>query len=322
MKKYAYPIKIDEAIKDFIQIIDEKNMRAKFDQKIAENASELKDIRMQLKDAYRKPQEGCRVSNEFKEKINNLDLDESIIRDQKIEIERSLDRLTEKYIGITEVEKEEAETLITRFNSEVTGFQNAYSEELKRIIEKDLVEKGEAMLAEYKSYVDNILLDIEVGDFSFFKVKDFEKHNFKSVYELISKNVKKEDVYEEIEIVNYNRGWFEFWKPKTIKVQRSAGVKQTVNVAELVQKEIPEVSSIIKENVENIFREGQKETQSFKKSFNESIDALNGVVAKLLDEITAKVSNTEKLKQELASNKIKIQWISDIKAEIDDIMNF
>jgi hypothetical protein len=322
LKKYAYPIKIEEAISDFVSIIDEKNMRDKFDRKIAENSSELTKIKKQLAEAFVKHKEGKKTSEEFKTKINDLTLDEKIIRNEKMAIEQSLDDLTKNYMGIDEVEKDEAERIVTKFNEEVSGFQYEYSENLKKTIERELIQKGEAMLSEYKSYVDNILVDIEIGDFNFFKVKDFNKNNFKSVYELVNKNVKKEEIYEDVEFTNYNRSWWQVWKPKTIMVHKNAGVKTTVNVTKLVMDEMPEVSNIIKNNIETIFYDAQEEAENFKKTFGKSIDELNGVVANLLKEITEKVSDTEKLKKELVANEAKITWIKNIKEKIDSIMNF
>lgn len=322
LKKYAYPIKIEEAVKDFVTIIDERNMKAKFDQKIVEDNNELEKIRVQLADAYEKHEEGRKASEEFKDKINDLELDDRIIRNEKMEIESALDNLTRKYIGTHEVEKEEAEKVVTMFNAEVSGFQYEYSEKLKRTIDRKLVAKGEEMLSEYKSYVDNILVDIEIGDFNFYKVEEFDKNNFKSVYDLINKNVKKEELFEDIEFTNYNRAWYEIWKPKTITVRKSAGVRQTVDVSQLVQDEMPEISNIIKNNIEKIFDDAKEEAERFKIEFARSIDQLNGVVDKLLEEINEKVSDTEKLKQELINNENKIKWISNIKSRIDEIMNF
>ena len=322
LNKYAYPIKIEEAIKDFVATIEEQSMRANFDEKIANNAAQLNEIRAQLKDAYEKHQIGQKASIEFKKRINQLELNEQIISDRQIEIEMYLDRLLERYIGIDEVDIEEATNLVTKFNDEIISFQYTYADNLQASIEKELIAKGEKMLAEYKSYLDSILVNIQVGNFDFFKVRAFEQKTFKSVNELISSNVHKEEVYEDVEHINFNRNWYEFWKPKTVTMRRAAGVRQTVNISQLVQNEITDVSNIIKANIENIFRNAQKQTEEFKTEFNNNIDSLNQVVEGLLNEINEKVSDTEKVKAEIEANKSKILWINDIKKQLDDIMKF
>ena len=51
IEKYAYPMKIQDAVRDVIRILDGLDMKNKFDQMLTEDEGKLEQVQRQIEDA-------------------------------------------------------------------------------------------------------------------------------------------------------------------------------------------------------------------------------------------------------------------------------
>ena len=72
--KYAYPIKINDAITDIVRILDELDMRAKFAESLAKDEKKLEQVRGQIDQAQKKHQDSESVYQDFKSRIEGLEM--------------------------------------------------------------------------------------------------------------------------------------------------------------------------------------------------------------------------------------------------------
>ena len=326
IEKYAYPMKIKDAIKDIVSILDELNMKARFDEVIAGDDDKLKAVRKQIAEANRKYENSNEIYEAFKKKIEDINLGAISERDEVKKVEEELHSMLRDYDGKEEVDKLEADSLLTTFQEKLEDFQKDCEAQLNRRIDSLIFTKCTEMLEEYTSIIRSVLEDIKIEGYDFRKINSFDKIKITNVNEIKKKN--EHDRYRDETRWRDNPerfgffGKFKFWKPKKISYTVSVKDGVDVNVKDIIIGILAIFLPSIKDNISSMFRQCETQIKEYKDAFNENIDTLNKEIGNILKRLEEDTMESVTLEQRVKDNKELADWVSEKESEIRTLLAF
>ena len=326
IEKYAYPMKIKDAIKDIIQILDELDMKAKFDASIAGDSERLDTIRKQIRMAKEKNANSQVVYDSYKQKIEKFNLKSIDKKEEERKIEKALNKMTEKYDNKTSVDKIEADRMIEDFQTKLDFFQTACESEITRLIDEKIFSEGSKMLDEYSKAVVDILQDIEIEGYDFRKVSSFGKIKINNLQDIAKQNEKDRYKDENRWKDNPERtgffGKFKFWKPKQVSytVQVKDGID--VDVRNIIVGIMTEFAISAKKNVVDMFEQAENQIQGYKNAFKDNIDNLQMEITNIIVELEEKTAEFAMIEERVAENKALAEWVALKENELRTLVSF
>ena len=324
--KYAYPIKINDAITDIVSILDELDMKAKFAESIAKDEKKLEQVRAQIGQAQKKHKNSEAVYKDFKSKIENLEMEGINEEDEQFEVERQLEVITRSYRRSKDVDKTEADRLILEFQGDLEVLQRKCEQNLNREIDLNIFQKCNVMLENYAELVRSILGNIEIEGYDFQKINSFERIRISNINDLKLKNqhdrFRTETRWKDNPAREGFWGFFKFWEPKEISytVQVKDGVD--VNVNNIIINVMDDFAESLKNNISNMFVQANKQMEEYKEAFNSNIDGLKSEIEKILFELSEETKQSEVLKEEVEKNRKKANWVAQEEEKIRNLLTF
>lgn len=307
VEKYAYPIKVSDAVNDIIDTIEEKKMRSNFKRLLSMDENKRKKIEKQIKESTGKKTEGEAVKARFEKDIKGYVLSDEIKNkcDKIVEdlfdgiVNDTVDKLTEP-----KIRQDVAKSVVDSFSHDVETVEKKLDERVKKIINEEIYEKGEKILSEFKKSIQKIKDNSNIEGFDFGKVKDLKKFDFGNIRDVVKEITSTEDITREKkdEIPNPDKHWYTPWRPKFIEkiTVEKIGTIEYVNKAEL-RWEILRVKIIEQKNVKEIISEAGDLIAVFKKDFKKRLEDFNGTINSVL----AELENSIKEEETVEKNKKK-----------------
>lgn len=326
IEKYAYPMKIKDSIKDIEGILDELNMKAKFDESIANDGRKLELVRRQIKDARCKHSASEKVYESFKNKVNSVNLGSLNQKEELKQVEKELQKMSREYDGKDKVDKIEADGLITTFQDKLEDFQKKCEAELNRRIDQMIFSKCTEMLDEYSKIIRSILDDIEIEGYDFSRTTSFDKIKITNINDIRKRN--EQDRYREEKRWKDNPeragffGKFKIWKPKQISYTVSVKDGVDVNVKNIIVDILSVFSSSIKDNIKNMFEQSEEQIEDYKCAFNENIDTLNKEIESILKKLEDDTKESAQLEKRVEHNRELAEWVEKEENEIRTLLTF
>lgn len=326
IEKYAYPMKIKDAIKDIVAILDELDMKTKFDESIASDGEKLAVVRRQIAEAKKKHIESKQVYDSYKKKISNFKLDTVSEDNEQFSVEMELQKMLKDYDGKTKVDKVEADNMIASFQEKLERYQKSCESRLNTEIDNRIFHKCEEMLADYTAMIRSILANIEIEGFDFRKINKFDKIRISNIDDIKKKNEETRYRNETRWKDNPDRqgffGIFMFWKPKRISYTVSVKDGIDVNVKKIIVDIMSVFSASIKENISSMFNQAEEQISDYKLAFNENIDTLDREITKILDQLDQDTKESESLEKRVKENRKLAAWVANKEAEIRQLLTF
>lgn len=326
IEKYAYPMKIKDAIKDIVAILDELDMKTKFDESIASDGEKLTLVRKQIAEAKKKHAESKHVYDAYKTKISDFKLDSLSEEDEQFSVEMELQKMLKDYDGKTKVDKVEADSMIASFQETLEQYQKSCESRLNTEIDNRIFHKCEEMLADYTSMIRSILANIEIEGFDFKRISKFDKIRISNINDIKKKNEQTRYRDETRWKDNPERqgffGKFKFWKPKEISYTVSVKDGIDVNVKNIIVDIMSVFSASIKENISSMFRQSEAQIEDYKVAFNENIDTLDGEITKILEQLDQDTKESESLEKRVKANQELAAWVAKKEEEIRQLLTF
>ncbi|MCI7061691.1 MAG: dynamin family protein [Lachnospiraceae bacterium] len=326
VEKYAYPMKIKDAIKDIVAILGELNMKAEFAKSIANDSKKLTMVRKQIADAKKKHRNGKKIYDVYKAKIGDFRIDEKVEDNEQYSVEMKLQEILKKYDDKEKVDKREADILLVKFQDDLVHFQRDCESSLNRNIAENIFKEGKKMLAEYTSVVRQILDNIEIEGYDFQKLKSFHEIKISDISELKKRNESVRYRKEKRWIKNPERegffGFFKFFEPKEISVLVDVRDGVDVDVKEIIVNVMTGFSSSIKENIHTVFEQAYDQIEEYKNAFNDNIDTLDNEIDRILDELDKSTAELGDLEQRVKENKKLSKWVRDKETRIKTLLDF
>lgn len=324
--KYAYPMKISDAIKDINAILGELNMKAKFDESIANDGARLKTVRGQIADAKKKHKKSQKIYDKYKNKIREFEIDEIYEDDEQLSVEMKLQNMLKEYNGKEKVDKGEADVLVSKFQDDLVAFQKDCESRLNREIDTKIFKKSSEMLDEYTSMIRQILDDIDIEGYDFQKLKTFDEIRISDISEIRKRNESDRYRQETRWKDNPERegfiGFFKFWKPKEIFYVVDVKDGIDVNVKNIIVDIMSVFSGSIKDNVHTMFEQALAQIDEYKNAFNDNIDTLDKEIDRILDELDASTAESDDLEQRVKANRALSAWVADKENKIRALLTF
>lgn len=326
VEKYAYPMKIKDAIKDIAAILGELNMKAKFDESIANDGEKLEIVRTQIADAKKKHTNSQKIYDEYKAKIGDFKIDEKAEDNEQYSVEMKLQEMLKKYNDKEKVDKREADILVAKFQDELVDFQRDCESRLNREIDFNIFQKGEEMLAEYTSVVRQILDNIEIEGYDFQKIKSFHEIKISDISELKKRNESVRYRKEKRWIKNPKKqgffGFFKFFEPKEISVLVDVKDGVDVNVWNIILDMMTGFSASMKENIHTVFEQAYDQIEEYKNAFKDNIDTLDNEIDRILAELDKSTAESGNLEQRVKENEELSKWVRDKETRIKTLLDF
>lgn len=324
--KYAYPMKIKDAIKDIVAILDELDMKTKFDESIASDEKKLAKVRKQITVAKKKHKESKKIYDSYKTQINDFSLDTLDEEEEQFAVEMELQKMLKEYDGKTKVDKVEADSMIASFQDKLDKYQKKCENKLNSEIDDKIFSKCEEMLINYTAMVKSILDNIEIEGFEFSKISKFDKIKISNINDIKRKNEQDRYRNETRWRDNPERegffGFFKFWEPRQISYTVKVKDGVDVNVKNIIVDIMSVFSSSIKDNISEMFRQSEEQIEDYKDTFNENIDALDNEISNILEQLDLDTAESEDLEDRVKENQELAAWVSEKETDIRELLSF
>lgn len=326
IEKYAYPMKIKDAIKDIVSILNELDMKTKFEKSIASDSEKLAKVRKQIAEAKKKHDESKVVHDFYKEKISQFKIDTLNVSEKHYVVDKELRKILDPYNGKTEIDKIQADSMISLFQQKLEQYQRECESKLNSEIDNKIFYECEKILNEYTLIIQSILASIEIEGFDFKKISKFSKIEIPNVYNIKVRNEKiryrKETRWKDNPEREGFFGFFKFWEPWQIPYTVSVKDGIDVNVWNIVSNIMSVFSNSIKENISSMFGQAEKQIEEYKKMFNNNIDVLGNEISKILEQLDKDTQKSDELKKRVEANQELAFWVSEKEREINELLRF
>ncbi|MFL0167268.1 dynamin family protein [Candidatus Clostridium helianthi] len=321
LDKYAYPIKINDAIGEFQTIAEEDIMKNNLDKELASDSNAYNKIRLQIEDAKKKIANGERV-NLIKSKIDRFNIDESRFKEVEKKLVLSFDQLTRKYEGKDKIEKSLAQNHINVFKNETNKLQKNFELSLDITIKNSVIDQGERLINEYESYLKELQNDIRIEGFNFSKVRTIQKIKIDNVDDLIAKYEETENIYEERRYKNENKKWYKFWtwfEDSYYTVNEKVGEIEYINISSLVKEYMAKLSNQTQYNIDSAKDKSKEDINRLKEYFKSELNKLDKVMINTLAELDRNTRDEAEIKERVEKNKKTKIWLEDVIQRINNI---
>lgn len=327
VEKYAYPIKVSDAVNDIIDTIEEKKMRSNFKRLLSMDESKRKKIEKQIKEIMEKKTEKEALKARFEEDIKDYVLSDEIKKkcDKSIEdlfdgiVNDTVDKLIEP-----KIRQDMAKPVVDSFLHDVEIAEKKLDEKVKKIINEEIYEKGEKILSEFQKSIQKIKDNSNIEGFDFGKVKDLKKFDLGNIRDVVKEITSTEDITREkkIKVPNPDRHWYTPWRPKFIEeiTVEKVGTIEYVNKTEL-REEILNVWEIARTNVKEVVSEAEDLIAVFKKDFEKRLEDFNDTINSVLADLENSIKEEETVEKNKKKHEEDLKKLEEYMGILKKITN-
>lgn len=318
--KYAYPIKIADSIRDISDILTELDMVTKFQERISSGEKAVEEVERQIAESKKKYEKSKVTSSSYKNKVAAIGLDSDYERNSRKKVERELAVLSRPYSSKGMVDKKEADRLIDEFQSKLKNYVGDVERELNLYMEKQVFDKCERMLNDYKQTVNSILSGIQINGYDFRKLSSFKKVEISGLEDIKKSNSKDRFREETYYVKNPDRHWYTFWRPR--EVSRTRTVKDGVDVELL--KIVSGITTIAKQqinqNISGLISQTKSQIEDYKRLFNGNINLLDAEIKRIFEDLESKISDSKKKQTAVDQDQDTKKWLEKTTDRIDTLL--
>ncbi|MBL3849953.1 GTPase [Bacillus anthracis] len=317
LEKYAVTSKITTAVNSFKDVVEAKRLEQNLKTELVSNEQKRIDIHEQMKKLNEEIDKGNRAQ-QFKERIKRKQYDHhDIIQRIEGKIERKIDDMVDIFIDKQRIEEYEANKLIERLKEDIKSLQSDIKTDLELIILMVLKNDANALLEEYKGYVQDLIEvsgnALSTEEFSIFFL---EMPNAESIVQDISYD---DSVITGEKWVSTSKWYNPFsWGDGYNKNVYST--KTFVNVSDIAENVLYPAKTNLYDNIECARSYLQNEEQSLKIYFNNEIDRLENLLKQKVEEIEMLSGDSEVIKEKLVEDKVKYEWLQDFQIRLNNIL--
>lgn len=311
---YALPTKIANAVSDIQKQIDDKYDENKLLSQIKEDENKREKVINDLKAISKKLSSGDKAKKLIEE-IDKLEVPDTVrqifisARERVVKkFSSEVKKTDEVTIDISDAEKQlkQVERLFMTLSANI-------SSQLESVIVESIDKNIKDLKCEWENYVTDIINSSVEIDSSL---------NIKPMFSKVSANLSnKLDDYKGERHYKYKNperdgwGFFKFWEPWWIK-----GTTKFVKWSELYEKEIqPRVVEFIG-LINSVRNEEENRVKELKETFKSEVKELNKEMKKIIATQEDLIQNKEVLNKNIETSKNQIEWIKEIRKELQEII--
>ena len=326
IEKYAYPMKIHDAVEDVLSIIDNLDMDTSIKEILQNDENKRKKFVQDIEKTEKLIGDTTNIGKDFVEKIRNFTFDGIKRPDLNKELETIKAGTLLPLNGKHEIDKAWADNVIEDFIGQLEDLQKNIESKLTCDIDREIYQNGNNLLEQYREKVQNILSNINITGYNFERVYSLKQFEIRNLDDIKRRNTKKRYRDETRYKDNPERegffGFFKFWKPKKISYTVSVEDGENVNIKEVMNSIVTEFAYITKKNIEDMFQQAEMQVEEYKNIFIDNLDdlgkELNNTIEKLKEIKDQKANND----QEIKKNKELLNWIKTIENRMNRVLEF
>ena len=329
VKKYAKTAKIKNIVDTFTHKLDEVGCFEETKHELAKRQDESKKIVEQILKISEKI-DNIKRTQKFKDAVDDAvkkvkDDSKKVVKGIKLEfqnrITEKIDAFKERELEVDEAEKE-VDKLIDFANKEL---KPDFEVELDKLIRKNLINTGNALLDEYKNKLKELTdeIDTSASGITIDPLKLMEgSFNIADSFSL-EKMIQTKEVEDGEEWVkNKDKKWYKPWTWFQEKGYYRTKYKDVeyVKADEMAQELLKPVQKGIYENSNCAINYAYEQSDIIKKKFNDEFKKLDNVLKRKLDELKSFATDREKAEERIRESEHKLKWLESIKREIESIL--
>lgn len=323
LNKYAYTAKIKNAVDTFKKKVEEKQIMDNLLKGLQTNEEQKKYLLQKVNRVKEQLADGQTVKA-FRQRIQNLEPSKEKLEEiRKIRAKTNVlqeFKLPEKLTALQA--QQECMKLIKR----IQHIQSDVVTELEKILEQSIRDDANQLLAEYVSYIQNLLKDssISVGNFELNSTREILLSEIPSAQTLIDKHKYSERVkVGEEKVRNENWKWYNPISWFTEDKWYNVGVYENrdfVNGDQIYTDMIEPVITDIQDNIRRAQNHMQEESTQLKNFFIDELDRLDQVIKKKLNELSTLMESNKVLEEKIKEDTSKMRWIENLLVKLDQIL--
>ena len=224
------------------------------------------------------------------------------------------------------VDKKEADRLIDEFQSKLKDYVSDVERELNLYMEKQVFDKCEKMLNDYKQTVNSILSDIQIGDYDFGKLSSFKKVQISGLDDIKRANSQDRMKEETYYVKNPERegfwGWFKFWEPREIARTRTVKDGVDVDVGGVVTSLTNVFQREINKNIKSLLLQAENQIRLYKATFTNNMDVLDKEIIRLFKELEKNISDKTRKQKTVDQDQMTKVWLEKTTHDIKSLLKF
>lgn len=327
VRKYAKTAKIKNIVDTFITRIESAHTFETTRQQISQNEEQKKAIVERIDSIEAKLKSG-EEAKKFKAQIEKINYDKEIADLANSVIAKAQKKITGHLPDANDAKKkmtrQEAERVCRDFAKSADKLQAEVQVELERLIQNSVQKSASTLLETYKKKLAELVKEVNIDDVEIdpFKMMLGEiPTNTSSMISSLSKTERVKTGEKWVE--NTSRKWY---KPWTLFQEKGHYVdimedREYIDGTGLAQKFFAPIELTLYKNRENAVNYANEQTNIIKKDFAGKFDELDKVLKAKLDELKTCATDEQAAEERLADSKKKLEWLEDIQARVNSILD-
>uniref|UniRef100_UPI003F490666 dynamin family protein n=1 Tax=Niallia taxi TaxID=2499688 RepID=UPI003F490666 len=319
LEKYAITSKITNTVNTFQRIVEQEDMNNKLKQAILEDSEQREEIARVMKIIKIELHSGNKAQ-EFKKKIQNMELKaDPFFAPTNKKVFKLLSDISKKLRSNDKIKRYEAELILSKAQKEVLLLQDDLVTDLEVTISDVLHSTAESYVNEYRTYIQGIT-SFESNKI---KLNSWDKAltaDSVDVDDLMGRfSYKEQVVVGTKKVLNSERKWYTFWRPKYIERNVYANVEY-VSMENLSEEFLLPIEEQVTNNIQNAINFTQSELKRLQQFFIAEIDRLEEILKTRVNEISRLADQREQLEEQLEENQEKQLWLDQFIEKLNNIL--
>ena len=256
--------------------------------------------------------------------ININDRANEVIDSIVLKFEKKITERIDKVRG-EQLDIDDARDELDRLERFAKKLEPDFEAELDDLIRENLINTGNALLEEYKKKLASLTESVGNGHFSVIAIDPLKLMGGSVAYDdfLIQRLAKSKEVEDGEEWVeNTNKKWYKPWTWFQEKGYYRTKYKtvQYVNASELAQEFLTPAKEMIYDDGDNAKNYALKQSNHIAAIFRGEFKRLDEILRSKLAELESYASDKEKAEERIRESEKKLEWLNNIKSEVESIL--
>jgi GTPase Era involved in 16S rRNA processing len=328
VQKYAKTAKIKNIVDTFLHKLDAEDCFEKTKLELATH-QEKSDHIVRMISSIRKKMDDAHDAKKFKDEVDNavakVDVDSKEVVEEIVQkfhacIRDRIDGLRSRELGIGEAEAE-----VARLEKFAKQLEPEFEVELDALIRKRLVDTSNALLDAYKKKLSSLTDEIDIHGIEGVRIDPLQLMGGSVVYDEFSSNrfIKEKEVEDGREYVkNTDKKWYKPWTWFQESGYYRAKYKtvQYIDGKALADDFFKPVIRSIEDNGEAARKYAIEQSTKISDRFNAEFKHLDDVLKAKLTELESYATNQKQAEARIKESELKLEWLEQIKAKVESIL--
>ena len=329
VNKYAKTAKIKNIADTFIHKLDDVECFEKTKKELAKNLEEGERIAAQI-ERVREKVDDLNGAKQFADAVDVAvkDVNEKsnsivtkIIKQFQGEITYKIDEYRGKDVLLDKIQD-----VVDDLKRFTISLEQQFKGDLDRLIRKNLVDTSDRLLEEYRKKLNSLTEEINIGPANEIKIEPLKLmnsliRNTAYVHADDYTYAKEEEDGEEW-VENTDKKWYKPWTwfQEAGYYRKKYKTVQYVQTDELAQNFFQPIKDGVYENGENAKKYALKQSKYISEKFNEEFKKLDEILKNKLEDLQKYATDKNNAEEKIRNSEKKLEWLNEIKADIDSIL--